>query len=153
MNGGRGEANAAVNKAAGKNQPVTQQIALSVKGTKVDCAINGKTVASYLEAVEAPSLYRVHEEPDVLQVAKFEEFISGFGLSLGNRLLQEIAGVPAEEWERRRAEPRPAIPQSQTPWQELHRELVGQLSDGGCIERALRYQDIDRSRGLPRHSH
>ena len=47
LNGGRGEANEAVNKAAGKNQPVTQQIALSVKGTKVDCAINGKTVASY----------------------------------------------------------------------------------------------------------
>src|SRR5688572_7048584 len=47
MNGGRGEANAAVNKAAGKNQPVTQQIALSVKGDKVECAINGKTVASY----------------------------------------------------------------------------------------------------------
>ena len=47
MNGGRGEANAAVNKAAGKNQPVTQQIALSVKGDKVECAVNGKTVASY----------------------------------------------------------------------------------------------------------
>ena len=47
MNGGRGEANAAVNKAAGKNQPVTQQIAISVKGSKVDCAINGTTVASY----------------------------------------------------------------------------------------------------------
>ena len=43
----RGEENAAVNKAAGKNQPVTQQIAISVKGDKVDCAINGKTVASY----------------------------------------------------------------------------------------------------------
>ena len=47
MNGGRGEANTAVNKAAGKNQPVTQQIALSVKGNKVDCSINGKSVASY----------------------------------------------------------------------------------------------------------
>jgi hypothetical protein len=47
MNGGRGEANAAVNKASGKNQPVTQQIALSVKGDKVECAINGKTVATY----------------------------------------------------------------------------------------------------------
>ena len=61
--------------------------------------------------------------------------------------------VPAEEWERRRAEPRPALPASQTPWQELHRELVGQLSGGGCIERALRYQDVARTRGLPRHSH
>jgi hypothetical protein len=47
MNGRRGEANAAVNKAAGKNQPVTQQISMSVKGDKVDCAINGTTVASY----------------------------------------------------------------------------------------------------------
>ena len=47
MNGRRGEANAAVNKAAGKNQPVTQQISLSVKGNKVECAINGTTVASY----------------------------------------------------------------------------------------------------------
>ena len=43
----RGEENAAVNKAAGQNQPVTQQIAISVKGDKVDCAINGTTVASY----------------------------------------------------------------------------------------------------------
>ena len=41
-----------------------------------------ETVASYLEAQDAPALYRVHEEPDVLKVAKFEEFISGFGYSL-----------------------------------------------------------------------
>ena len=32
MNGRRGEPNAAVNKAAGKDQPVTQEIAVSVKG-------------------------------------------------------------------------------------------------------------------------
>jgi ribonuclease R len=42
-----------------------------------------ETVASYLEAQEAPALYRVHEEPDILKVAKFEEFVSGFGYSLG----------------------------------------------------------------------
>ncbi len=42
-----------------------------------------ETVASYLEAHEVPALYRVHEEPDVLKMAKFEEFISGFGYSLG----------------------------------------------------------------------
>jgi hypothetical protein len=47
MNGGRGEANAAVNKAAGPGQPVTQKIAMSVKGGKVDCAVNGTVVASY----------------------------------------------------------------------------------------------------------
>src|SRR2546425_7244488 len=41
-----------------------------------------ETVASYLESQNAPSLYRIHEEPDILKVAKFEEFISGFGYSL-----------------------------------------------------------------------
>ena len=40
----RGEPNDAVNKAAGKDQPVTQDIAVSVKGDKVECAINGKMV-------------------------------------------------------------------------------------------------------------
>jgi hypothetical protein len=44
---GRGEPNDAVHKAAGKDQPVTQEVAMSVKGDKVECAINGKTVASY----------------------------------------------------------------------------------------------------------
>ena len=47
MNGRRGEPNDAVHKAAGKDQPVTQEIAMSVKGDKVECAINGTTVASY----------------------------------------------------------------------------------------------------------
>ncbi len=47
MNGGRGEANAAVHKAEGKDQPVTQEIAMSVKGDKVECAINGTVVGSY----------------------------------------------------------------------------------------------------------
>jgi hypothetical protein len=47
LNGGEGEANAAVHKAAGQGQPVTQEIAMSVKGDKVECAINGTTVATY----------------------------------------------------------------------------------------------------------
>src|SRR5437867_10511218 len=41
-----------------------------------------ETVASFLDAQKAPALYRVHEEPDLLKVEKFEEFISGFGYSL-----------------------------------------------------------------------
>jgi hypothetical protein len=47
MNGGRGGANPAVNKAAGQGEPVTQEIALSVKGDRVECAINGTVVAGY----------------------------------------------------------------------------------------------------------
>jgi hypothetical protein len=44
---GRGAEDPAVNKAAGVGQPVTQEIAVSVKGDKVECSINNKVVASY----------------------------------------------------------------------------------------------------------
>jgi hypothetical protein len=44
---GRGTASPAVNKAAGPGEPVTQDIALSVKGDKVECAINGTVVGTY----------------------------------------------------------------------------------------------------------
>jgi hypothetical protein len=47
VNGPRGEANAAVHKAAAAGEPVTQDIAVSVKGDRVDCAINGAVVGSY----------------------------------------------------------------------------------------------------------
>jgi hypothetical protein len=50
MNGRRGEANPAVNKAAGPGEPVTQEIAVTVKGDKVECSINNKVVASYDKA-------------------------------------------------------------------------------------------------------
>src|ERR1044072_245147 len=44
---GRGAEDPAVNKDAGAGQPVTQEIAISVKGDKVECSINNKVVASY----------------------------------------------------------------------------------------------------------
>src|SRR4051794_3365427 len=47
MNGGRGGPNPAVNKAAGPGEPVTQEIAVSVKGDRVECTINGTVVAGY----------------------------------------------------------------------------------------------------------
>src|SRR5215470_15926814 len=67
-----------------------------------------ETVASHLDARNAPSLYRVHEEPDILKVAKFEDFISGFGYSLGaattalrprhfQKLIERIHGKPEEK--------------------------------------------------------
>jgi hypothetical protein len=49
MNGG-GEDNPAVNKAVGRGQPVTQDIAISVKGDRVECVINGAVVAGYNKA-------------------------------------------------------------------------------------------------------
>lgn len=47
LNGRRGEANAAVHKASGPGEPVTQEIAMSVKGDHVECSINGTVVGSY----------------------------------------------------------------------------------------------------------
>jgi hypothetical protein len=47
MNGFAGQANPAVHKAPGVGQPVSQEIALSVKGSRVACSINGTVVASY----------------------------------------------------------------------------------------------------------
>ena len=44
---GRGAEDPAVNKAAGVGEPVTQEISMSVKGDKVECAINNKVVATY----------------------------------------------------------------------------------------------------------
>jgi hypothetical protein len=50
VNGRRGETHAAVAKAAAAGEPVTQEIAVSVKGDKVECAINGTVVGSYDKA-------------------------------------------------------------------------------------------------------
>jgi hypothetical protein len=47
MNGLLGESNAAIHKAGGRGQPMTQDISLSVRGDKVVCSINGSIVASY----------------------------------------------------------------------------------------------------------
>jgi hypothetical protein len=47
MGGRNPQANAAVHKAAGRGQPVTQEIAVSVKGDRVECTINGTVVAGY----------------------------------------------------------------------------------------------------------
>jgi len=48
-NGG-GEANAAIHKAAGPGEPVSQDIAVSVKGDKVECSVNGTVVGTYDKA-------------------------------------------------------------------------------------------------------
>jgi ribonuclease R len=67
-----------------------------------------ETVATYLESQNAPALYRIHEEPDILKVARFEEFISGFGYSLAapvnalrprhfQKLIERIQGKPEEK--------------------------------------------------------
>ncbi|WP_156357868.1 IlvD/Edd family dehydratase [Sphingomonas sp. Leaf62] len=44
-------------------------------------------------------------------------------------------------------------PASQTPWQEIQRSVVGQMSTGAILEGAEAYQQIAQTRGLPRDNH
>ncbi|WP_448090633.1 IlvD/Edd family dehydratase [Pseudomonas azerbaijanoccidentalis] len=61
--------------------------------------------------------------------------------------------VDESEMARRQLEIKPSFPPSQTPWQELYRQLVGQLSTGGCLEPATLHLRIIARSGNPRHSH
>ena len=58
-----------------------------------------------------------------------------------------------QEFAARRAAMPPPRLESQTPWQELYRSTVGQLDTGGCMELAMKYQDLVHTKGLPRDSH
>jgi ribonuclease R len=66
-----------------------------------------ETVATHLEQHEMPTLYRIHEAPDPLKVAQFDEFVTslGYGLSAPaglirpthfQRLVERIRGTPEE---------------------------------------------------------
>ena len=50
--------------------------------------------------------------------------------------------ISDEELEQRRREWKPTVSASQTPWQEMYRNLVGQLSTGGCLEPATLYMRV-----------
>ena len=47
---GRGTPSPAVHKAAAVGEPVSQDIAVSVKGDKIECSVNGTVVGSYLKS-------------------------------------------------------------------------------------------------------
>ncbi len=65
--------------------------------------------------------------------------------------------LPPEEIKKRHAElaakggfPYPA---SQTPWQEIQRSMVDQLSEGMTLKPAVKYQKIAQTSGTPRDNH
>jgi|TARA_Y100000815_G_scaffold115691_1_gene104461 dihydroxy-acid dehydratase len=45
------------------------------------------------------------------------------------------------------------FPANQTPWQEIARNYVGQLSDGACLNTKEEYFDVSKTKGVPRDSH
>ena len=58
-----------------------------------------------------------------------------------------------EDLEERRREPHRDVPESQTPWQEIQRSMVGQMATGMTLEPAVAYQRIAATKGVPRHNH
>jgi len=44
-------------------------------------------------------------------------------------------------------------PASQTPWQEIQRNIVDQLADGMVLKPAVKYQRVAQTSGVPRNSH
>jgi xylonate dehydratase len=44
-------------------------------------------------------------------------------------------------------------PESQTPWQEIQRGLVDELSNGMVLKPAVKYQRIAETKGMPRDNH
>jgi hypothetical protein len=77
---GRGEANAAIHKATGKGASVTQEIAVSVKGDKVECAINGTVVGSY-------------DRSAVVASGKLKTLDGVWGVRFGHNTEAAIAGL------------------------------------------------------------
>jgi ribonuclease R len=66
-----------------------------------------ETVATHLERHQMPTLYRIHEPPDPLKVAQFDEFVTSLGYGLAapaglirpshfQRLVERIRGTPEE---------------------------------------------------------
>jgi len=98
--------------------------------------------------------------PSILNMSP--ESAAGGGLALmrtGDRVRVDLNArrvellVDEAELGRRRTEEAPSVPASQTPWQEIYRQFVGQLSTGGCLEPATLYLKVIETRGDPRHSH
>ena len=98
--------------------------------------------------------------PSILNMSP--ESAAGGGLALmrtGDRVRVDLNArridllIDEPELARRRQEAIPEVPPSQTPWQELYRQFVGQLSTGGCLEPATLYLRVIETHGDPRHSH
>ena len=102
--------------------------------------------------------------PSILNASP--EAATGGGLALlktGDRVRVDLKKrsanmlVPEEEIARRRAKLEAAggypYPQSQTPWQEIQRGVVDELSHGMVLKPAVKYQRIHATKGLPRDNH
>jgi dihydroxy-acid dehydratase len=102
--------------------------------------------------------------PSILNASP--EAAAGGGLALlqtGDRIRIDLNQRRADlllsedELERRRADLEArggfAYPASQTPWQEIQRSMVDQLSEGMTLKPAVKFQRIAQTKGVPRDNH
>jgi dihydroxy-acid dehydratase len=102
--------------------------------------------------------------PSILNASP--EAAAGGGLALlksGDRVRVDLKKgtadilVAKEELDRRRAALQRRggydFPAHQTPWQEIQRGMVDQLSQGMVLKPAVKYQRIAETKGLPRDNH
>jgi dihydroxy-acid dehydratase len=45
------------------------------------------------------------------------------------------------------------VPESQTPWQEIQRGMVDEMSNGMVLKPAVKYQRVAQTKGIPRDNH
>ncbi len=98
--------------------------------------------------------------PSILNASP--ESVLGGGLAIirtGDRVRFDIGRrtanilISQEEYARRKAAWTPPVLVNQTPWQELQRKYVTQLSDGACLGFATGYQKVAATHGVPRDNH
>ena len=100
------------------------------------------------------------ESPSILNVSP--ESAAGGDLAIvktGDRIKIDLNKsrvdllISAAEFKKRRKKKKIPKLVSQTPWQEISRDTVGQLEDGACINSRGVYLDIVKKKGIPRNSH
>ena len=45
------------------------------------------------------------------------------------------------------------MPKAQTPWQDIFRREVGELSEGMVLKNAVKFQRVAQTMGIPRRNH
>jgi len=102
--------------------------------------------------------------PSILNASPEAASMGGLALvETGDRVVLDLNEgrldllVPEDELARRRkaleAHGGYRYPDSQTPWQEIQRSIVGELETGAVLEPAVKYQRIAQTRGIPRDNH
>jgi dihydroxy-acid dehydratase len=98
------------------------------------------------------------DSPSILNASP--ESAAGGGLAwlrTGDRIRIDLAAgrcdmlVADAEIAARKKDGIPPVPPSQTPWQELYRDTVGQLDSGSVMEMAVKYRGVAKK--TPRHNH